>query len=741
VRTGAEELAALIRDPAFLAEASPQRLAEVLSGIDELGPAVERAYRRALPRLRAAPGPERAGILRAMAAAEEPDALPELPAPEWQRLWFFEDMPSAFHVRLPGHENRTAAVAFADVAGRPVVAGGASDGKIQLWDPRDQTIVRQLAGHTSAVTKVAFGEIAGRTVLASGDHDGAVWLWDPADGEPMLCVLVEGKVVDLAFVAAVEGRELIAVAFTSTYDSHVHLYDAVTGVQVRVLLGEFWDTVLGLATLVVENRAAVAAVTYETVYLWDPATGELLTTWSAEDTWSGQDHEPYPMDRFDAPLMVGVLEQRVVLGVAGVAECGGADPRHEDRAVVFWDAQAYSEVKRYELHCDEVPVAVTTIAGESLMATATYDGPHSQVTPVAPVRIRRLDGEPVADLFGHTSRVNAASFGQVGRRTHLATADSSGRVFVWDATTPHRQYRNESTHGHAQKGRSASGFAFVPGTQQPMLVTGDYSHRLCVRDALTGEPLGWIDGTAGYDDQCRYSMTAGSVAGEPRLMSSGDTSGVPLWNPVTREKVLTLDTHGGRNGLAFGSAGGRHLGVAGAGVWDAVTGERVAVLRDGDLHAGTVTSAAFGIVRNRPVVATLDWSRLHLWDPLTGRHINEFRGQGPGAGVAIGRVAGRDVLIAGTATGTRIWDTADGALLGDLAHPAPVTCLALEGNTLATGTKDGTVLLWNAAAQRRLTVLATFAHPVHAITTAMIDDHLHVFAQADNGHGIAWRID
>jgi WD40 repeat protein len=716
VRTGVEELEALVRDPAFLAGASPRRLAEVLSGIDELGSAVLRAYRRALPRLLAAPGPERLGLLRAMAAAEEPDALSELATTEWERLWFFEDMPSAFHVRLPGHKGNASTVAFAEVGGRAVVAG---DGTLRWWDPRDQTVVGESAVLTSAVTAAVFGE-----VLAVGDVGGTVWLWDPGAGEPVPCVRVDGEVVDLAFV----GRDLLAVAFTSDLESHVYLYDALAGERVRVLLDGSWDTVLGLAAPVVGNRTVVAAVSYETVYLWDPVTGDVLTTWSAEDTFDHREHESYQMDRFDAPLMVGVLDQRAVLGVAGVAECGGADPRHEDRTVVFWDVRTHAEVTRYDLHCDEAPVAVTTVAGESLMATATYD----QVTPAAPVRIRRLDGEPVADLLGHTSSVNAASFGQVGGRTHLATADSSGQVFVWDVTTAHRL---DSTHGHTRKGRSASGIAFVPGTERPMLVTGDHSHRLCVRDALTGDPIDWLDGTAGYDDQCRYAVAAGSVATEPRLVSSGDTSGIPLWNPVTREKVLTLDTHGGPTGLAFGSAGGRDLVAVGAGIWDAVTGERVAVLR-----ADTVTSVAFGVIRDdQPVVATLDWGRVDLWDPLTGGHIAQFRGQGPGRGVAIGRVDDRDVLIAGTATGVRLWDIAEGTVVSDLAHPAPVTCLALHEGTLATGTKDGTVMLWYTAT--RSSVLATFAHPVHAITTAAIDDHLHVFAQADNGHGIAWRID
>lgn len=75
---GPARLEELVRDAAFLTEATPARLSAVPSGVDEPGSAVLRACRRALPRLRAAAKWERVGILRATAAVEEPRALDEL---------------------------------------------------------------------------------------------------------------------------------------------------------------------------------------------------------------------------------------------------------------------------------------------------------------------------------------------------------------------------------------------------------------------------------------------------------------------------------------------------------------------------------------------------------------------------------------------------------------------------------------------------------------------------------------
>jgi hypothetical protein len=156
----------------------------------------------------------------------------------------------------------------------------------------------------------------------------------------------------------------------------------------------------------------------------------------------------------------------------------------------------------------------------------------------------------------------------------------------------------------------------------------------------------------------------------------------------------------------------------------AATGKKVAVLNDGGRIAmEEVTESAFGAVGDRPVVATTSWRALHLWDPLTGRHVRKLPHDGRRAGVAIGRVGDHDVLAAGEHDEVRLWDAATGELWRSVPHAAPVTCL--DGRALlVTGTGDGTVRLWDAGTQRRLATLATFAHPVHAVTAAAIGGRL-----------------
>ncbi|MCL2849307.1 MAG: hypothetical protein FWE61_04595 [Micrococcales bacterium] len=75
-------------------------------------------------------------------------------------------------------------VAFGRAGGRTILAAGANDGTVQLWDPATGDVGGDRLHHTDWVWSVAFGRTCGRTILATGSRDGTVQMWDPGTGRP-----------------------------------------------------------------------------------------------------------------------------------------------------------------------------------------------------------------------------------------------------------------------------------------------------------------------------------------------------------------------------------------------------------------------------------------------------------------------------------------------------------------------------------------------------------------------------
>src|SRR5207244_7167682 len=104
---------------------------------------------------------------------------------------------------------------------------------------------------------------------------------------------------------------------------------------------------------------------------------------------------------------------------------------------------------------------------------------------------------------------------------------------------------------------------------------------------------------------------------------------------------------------------------------------------------------------------------LHLVDALTGKDIVSYSGR-----LMLGRTAtfSRDgkLLFVGRVDGSvRVLDTATGRVLRDVpGHSEPVYALALsaDGKTLASGSNDSTVLLWD---------VAEIVRPIAATKTAL----------------------
>jgi WD40 repeat protein len=208
---------------------------------------------------------------RASAPAETP-ATPSLPRPL---------IPSRLVRTLTADTFTLQNMAFSP-DGSLLVTGGL-DGTVWLWDPAAGQHLRILEGHTGPVEALAFSP-DGR-LLASAGLYGDVRLWDPGTGQHLHAL--EGEVKALAF--SPDGR-LFGATTNSIHQDTVHVWDSATGearsdVRLRAR-GKVAGVVMPkgdrkyVTTVLFSPDGRLLATCYSggLVDVWDPATGQLLST-------------------------------------------------------------------------------------------------------------------------------------------------------------------------------------------------------------------------------------------------------------------------------------------------------------------------------------------------------------------------------------------------------------------------------------------------------------------------------
>jgi WD40 repeat protein len=665
---------------------------------------------------------------------------------------------------------------FGVAGGRAVLVSGAADGAVRVWDPGTGELVASFsvpAGYARAAAFVTLDDGRDVLALASGcDADDA----DDAEG-------VDGDL----------GR--------------VDLWEPLTGNHLARLFASD-ELVLGLVATAVGGRAAVAVVCGDGVRVWGVGDGEATVGSVAPlAQWSGA-YDGFRLPPFVAPLAGGVWDGREVL-VLVVEEGGvGWDAREWQQTVLLWDpgrGPAGRVVARFPLSESESVLAVGSLAnrgsrgsGEELgdrgsgekrggresggegapivLASVVRQGRGARGDGVL-VRVRVLGGGGGGVLPVHTGAFLTGAFGAVDGGTLLATANSGyldrteqddHGIVLSDVPAPFRG------SGEPVAGGLALG---VDGWPRPVLaVGGDY--QVALVDPVTGRAGGRTAIPRCDDYQHGESrgvaVASGVMDGVPLVAVAGIGHGVSLCDPETGAVVRELrrSPHSWSRFVALGDTGRRVLlpGRRAADarrvfllaeadtsgpvtVWDAGTGE---VLGSVDAP-GRLSALAFGTVGGRTVLATghrgmgmgmgsgsrVGLGMVQLWDPVRGKRLERF--QGGHSGLALGSVAGRDVIATGLGREVRIGDAGDGRTMAVVANPgATVTCLALSTvrgrPLLVTGDSAGTVRMWDPVTGRYLTTLATFARLVHEVAVGVIDGEAYVFAQSRAGRVVACRL-
>lgn len=230
-------------------------------------------------------------------------------------------------------------------------------------------------------------------------------------------------------------------------------------------------------------------------------------------------------------------------------------------------------------------------------------------------------------------------------------------------------------------------------------------------DANTGEELGLLT---------RHTKPVAAIAFSPngdKLISGSYDRTLRLWNPYTGELLKTLNTDGKIATLAFSPDGRTLANGLGANIqlWDVDTGQHKATLNGGG--GSSIFFLVFSPDGQTLASASLS-DTIELWDPRTGQHINTLQTGDGGTTTSIafspsgprlafspdGKVVASTALdyTQGNNQKIRLWHTDTGELLTTLAedeqgltHPVSTVQFSADGTILVSGSRDGTVRMWD----------------------------------------------
>jgi WD40 repeat protein/MinD-like ATPase involved in chromosome partitioning or flagellar assembly len=564
--------------------------------------------------------------------------------------------PRPLHAKVPALRRGGTLHALAMAGGGGLVAAGAGDGLVLLWDSATGSEAGVLRGHTGTVAALAFAP--GGRMLASGGDDCVIRLWDVASARERLCLT---------------GHEAAITALAVNPDGNV-LVSADVGGDIRI-----WDLALGNEIHSLNQPSGTLALAFA-------PDGEKLAAGSCDGT----------INVWNITTLEEITElhghERSVNALAFTTDGRTLASGGPDGIVRFWDVARWKEWNNLDAHSDPI-TALTFSSDGKLLATASED---------ATARLWDcLSGQLIHELNGHSEAVVAAAFAPDNFTLCTASLDQTVRSWYTDSGEPHGMMCQaaDSVTGDGAgidfgiaeaeaASASTSRFRLAAGSSDGQVRLWDISDVKRIRDypsaVLEGHDLD-VNGLAFTAD--------GSILAS----ASGDMS-VRLWKMRGRQLIAKLEGHTGDVAAVAFSPDGTTLATGSwdtlIRLWDVAARNPTGTLRG---HMGAVTSLAFHPAGR--LIASAGWDKnVLLWDMVSKKHYGSLQGHEKMVTAVTFAPDGKTVVTGGWDKTARLWNPDTSRCIRTLTgHRFAVSAVAVhpEGNTLATGSWDTTVKLWD----------------------------------------------
>ena len=378
-----------------------------------------------------------------------------------------------------------------------LLASGANNGVIFVWDVASGENVETLTGHGSIIS-VSFSSDG--TLLASGSSGGRVSVWDVASGKNV--ETLAGHTDGARSVSFSPDGSLLAAG---TGDGTVKVWAVETGERVETLAGHTdWVESVAFAP---DGSLIASASSDGAVKLWDVATGEMVETLVEHPGWWVHAVAFAP----DGTLLT-------------------FDPL--EGTVRVWDV-ATGETVETRGRFTEGSSSMVFAPDGSLIASNSFDG-AVKVWDVA-------SGGRLETLVGHTDWVSSLSFSSDG--SLIASGSYDGTVKLWDIPewTQSRLQTLVKISGDDQQGSINELLA------NPLVVEVRDQHGAPLQDVQVTFTVARGDGTLTVDNtttdangRAQSTLTLGPNPGNNIVLVSVDGLVAETFNALGRPPIATL---------------------------------------------------------------------------------------------------------------------------------------------------------------------------------------------------------
>jgi WD40 repeat protein len=504
---------------------------------------------------------------------------------------------------LTGHEDKVSSASFSR-DGRWIVTGS-GDKTARLWDAATGSQIASFEGHKGSIGS-AFLSPDGTHVLTLSD-DGTARLWDAKSGTFEFALNASSA----AF--SPDGKRVV----TASKDKTARIWDVSTGSEIAALTGHT-DQVISVV-FSPDGKLVVTGSEDKTSRIWNALTGAQMTVLIGHEASVG-----YPTFSLDGTLVVTAsfdktarvwdvatgTEVAVLKGHEMELKSVDFSPDGKRVLTLSWDNSA----RVWELPKQREMLAISAHENRILSGSFSRDG--TQVITASADKTAKVwtaaTGAIVSVLKGHQGSINYAAFSPDGERAVTASSDKTTRI--WDASNG---AMITTLRGQAEEVQLA---VFSPdGTSVLTLARGQFP--AWSWNAVNGAAIAKADENGGYGLGVRtgaFSLDGKQVVTVNLLLQAS------VWRFPSTSAISVLGGHNGLiNSVRFSPDGGLVISASidqTARLWDAASGEQLAILRHGDW----VNFAAFSSDGARVVTASRDGTT-RLWDVATGAEIGVLR--------------------------------------------------------------------------------------------------------------------